>query len=79
MLMAAGRLNIPAVVVTGGPMDTGCFRGRKVCYTDLIEAEGLVKKEDMGLEDLKAFEQVRQHRPGRLRLDGYGELHEYSY
>ena len=29
MLMAAGRLNIPAVVVTGGPMDTGCFRGRK--------------------------------------------------
>jgi len=42
MLMAAGRLNIPAILVSGGPMDTGCFQGRKVCYTDLIEAEGSV-------------------------------------
>jgi dihydroxy-acid dehydratase len=29
MLMAAGRLNIPTVVFTGGPMDPGCFRGRR--------------------------------------------------
>jgi len=43
MLMAAGRLNIPAILVTGGPMDTGCYQGRKICYTDLIEAEGLVE------------------------------------
>ena len=70
MLMAAGRLNIPAVVVTGGPMDTGCFRGRKVCYTDLIEAEGLVKKGEMGLEDLKAFEQVANIGPGACALMG---------
>lgn len=27
MLMAAARLNIPSILVTGGPMDTGCFRG----------------------------------------------------
>ena len=40
MLMAAGRLNIPAIVVSGGPMEAGCFQGRQVCYTDLIEAEG---------------------------------------
>ena len=39
MLMAAGRLNIPAVVVTGGPMDTGCHRGQRVCYTDLLETD----------------------------------------
>ena len=44
MLMAAARLNIPAIVVTGGPMDTGCFRGRKACYTDLIEAEAAVTR-----------------------------------
>ena len=42
MLMAAGRLNIPAILVSGGPMEAGCFRGSRVCYTDLIEAEGLV-------------------------------------
>ena len=70
MLMAAGRLNIPAVVVTGGPMDTGCFRGRKVCYTDLIEAEGSVKKGDMGFGDLKAFEQVANIGPGACALMG---------
>ena len=29
MLMAAARLNIPSILVTGGPMDTGCFRGKK--------------------------------------------------
>jgi dihydroxy-acid dehydratase len=39
MLMAAARLNIPALLVTGGPMDTGCFRGKRVCYNDLMEAE----------------------------------------
>ena len=43
MLMAAGRLNIPAIVVTGGPMEAGCYQGNRVCYTDLIEAEGLVE------------------------------------
>jgi dihydroxy-acid dehydratase len=47
MLMAAGRLNIPAIVITGGPMDTRCFKGKRVCYTDLIEAEGLVEKGEM--------------------------------
>ena len=40
MLMAAGRLNIPVILVSGGPMEAGCFQGRQVCYTDLIEAEG---------------------------------------
>jgi dihydroxy-acid dehydratase len=44
MLMAAGRLNIPAILVSGGPMEAGCFQGRQVCYTDLIEAEGLVER-----------------------------------
>jgi len=42
MLMAAGRLDIPAIVVTGGPMSTGCHQGESICYTDLIEAEGRV-------------------------------------
>jgi len=44
MLMAAARLNIPAIMVTGGPMEAGCFHGKRVCYTDLIEAEGLVER-----------------------------------
>jgi dihydroxy-acid dehydratase len=70
MLMAAGRLNIPAIVITGGPMDTGCFRGKRVCYTDLIEAEGLVEKGEMSPGDLADFEQVANIGPGACALMG---------
>lgn len=70
MLMAAGRLDIPAIVITGGPMDTGCFRGRRVCYTDLIEAEGSVEKGEMSLEDLADFERVANIGPGACALMG---------
>jgi dihydroxy-acid dehydratase len=70
MLMAAGRLNLPAVLVTGGPMDTGCFRGRRVCYTDLIEAEGSVQRGEMSVEDLAELEQVANIGPGACALMG---------
>jgi dihydroxy-acid dehydratase len=70
MLMAAGRLNIPAIVVTGGPMDTGCFRGKRVCYTDLIEAEGLVEKDQMSVDELAEFEKVANIGPGACALMG---------
>lgn len=70
MLMAAGRLNIPTVVVTGGPMDTGCFQGQRVCYTDLIEAEGQVQRQQMTLEDLEEFEQAANVGPGACALMG---------
>ncbi len=70
MLMAAGRLNIPAIIITGGPMDTGCFGGRRVCYTDLIEAEGLVERGQMSPEELADLEQVANIGPGACALMG---------
>ena len=70
MLMAAARLNIPSILVTGGPMDTGCFRGKKVCYTDLIEAEGAVEKGLMGEADLSEFEKGANVGPGACALMG---------
>ncbi|MBN1151804.1 MAG: dihydroxy-acid dehydratase, partial [Dehalococcoidia bacterium] len=57
MLMAAARLNIPTIVVSGGPMSTGWFSGREVGYTDLIEAQGLVQRGEMTWEQLAEFEQ----------------------
>jgi dihydroxy-acid dehydratase len=57
MLMAAARLNIPAIVVSGGPMSTGWFCGREVGYTDLIEAQGLVQRGEMTRAQLAEFEQ----------------------
>jgi dihydroxy-acid dehydratase len=70
MLMAAGRLNIPAILVSGGPMEAGCFQGRRVCYTDLIEAEGLVERGEMSVEELAAFEQAANAGAGACALMG---------
>jgi dihydroxy-acid dehydratase len=70
MLMAAGRLNIPSILVAGGPMDTGCFGDRRVCYTDLIEAEGLVERGEMSQTELAEFEQVANIGPGACALMG---------
>jgi dihydroxy-acid dehydratase len=70
MLMAAGRLNIPAIVVSGGPMEAGCFRGSRVCYTDLIEAEGLVEQGEMSQDELAELEQVANPGPGSCAMMG---------
>ena len=70
MLMAAGRLNIPAVVVSGGPMSTGCFKGKQVCYTDLIEAEGLVERGEMTEAELAAFEHAADPGAGSCAMMG---------
>jgi dihydroxy-acid dehydratase len=36
MLMAAMRLNIPAIFVSGGPMEAGVLGGRNYDYTDVV-------------------------------------------
>lgn len=40
MLMAAARLNIPAVVVSGGPMKAGKHKGCDADFTTIIESVG---------------------------------------
>jgi dihydroxy-acid dehydratase len=43
MLMAALRLNIPAVLISGGPMLAGRFQGRAVDLISVFEGVGAVK------------------------------------
>jgi dihydroxy-acid dehydratase len=43
MLMAAARLNIPAIVVSGGPMLTGKYKGRDVSLSNIFEGVGAVR------------------------------------
>ncbi len=59
MLMAAMRLNIPAVFVSGGPMEAGVFRGRGV---DLIDA--MVMSADASCTDADADEIEASACPG---------------
>ena len=58
MLMAAARLNIPSVVVTGGPMLSGTYKGRKVGTASMFEAVGEVAAGKMSKEELKMLEDV---------------------
>jgi len=44
MLMAAARLDLPAIIVVGGPMEGGCqFDGRAADATSLMEGLGMLK------------------------------------
>jgi len=68
MLMAAARLNIPSVVVTGGPMLSGTYRGRKVGTASMFEAVGKIAAGKMSEEELKMLEEVAC--PGCGSCDG---------
>jgi len=56
MLMAAARVNTPSIVVTGGPMLAGYYRGEKVGVNALWEAVGKVEAGLMTEEELKDLE-----------------------
>ncbi|MEM2080826.1 MAG: dihydroxy-acid dehydratase [Candidatus Bathyarchaeia archaeon] len=56
MLMAAARLDIPAVAVTGGPMESGVFKAEKVGVNTVFEGMGKVLAEKMTLEELAELE-----------------------
>ncbi|MDD5174435.1 MAG: dihydroxy-acid dehydratase [Candidatus Omnitrophica bacterium] len=57
MLMASGRLNIPSIFVTAGPMMSGNYRGRRLSLVkDTFEAVGRFKKGDISQEELNTYE-----------------------
>jgi dihydroxy-acid dehydratase len=62
MLMAAARLNIPAIVISGGPMLAGSYKGQVADLTAVFEAVGAVAKGRMSEEELDELE--RQACPG---------------
>jgi dihydroxy-acid dehydratase len=53
MLMAALRLNIPAVLISGGPMLAGRFQGKEVDLITVFEGVGAVKAGKICEDDLK--------------------------
>ncbi len=51
-LMGAARLNLPTVVVTGGPMEPGHLHGENIDLSTVFEAVAKVKDGDMSEDDL---------------------------
>jgi len=57
MLMGVARLNIPAIIVTAGPMLSGRFRQRKLAFVhDTYEALARAKKGEISAQDLACLE-----------------------
>ena len=56
MLMALLRLNIPAIMVSGGPMLTGRFKGRDVHLVSVFEGVGQVKTNTLSTDDFAELE-----------------------
>jgi dihydroxy-acid dehydratase len=57
MLMAAARVNIPAIMVTGGPMAAGRHHGKKISYSNMPEALGQVAAGKMTKNELLEMEE----------------------
>ena len=72
MLMAAMRLNIPTVFVSGGPMEAGEWNGQ---HLDLIDA--MIKSADESVSDQEVAK-IEQHASGTCVLFGHvhRQLHE---
>ncbi|MFB3886109.1 MAG: dihydroxy-acid dehydratase [Thermodesulfobacteriota bacterium] len=56
MLMAAARLDVPSIIISGGPMLTGEFQGKGYDVISVFECVGKVRIGEMTLEDLKEVE-----------------------
>ncbi|MBU4376959.1 MAG: dihydroxy-acid dehydratase [Candidatus Omnitrophica bacterium] len=57
MIMAAARLNLPAITVTAGPMLSGRYAGRRLSLVkDTFEAVGRFKKGEISQEELGCLE-----------------------
>lgn len=56
LLMAAARLNIPTIFVSGGPMLAGKVKGCKTSLSSMFEAVGSYAAGKMSLEDVEEYE-----------------------
>ena len=56
LLMAAARVNVPTVCVSGGPMLAGHVKGKKTSLSSMFEAVGSYAAGKFTLEDVEEFE-----------------------
>ena len=57
LLMAAARVNIPTIFVSGGPMLAGRVGGQKRSLSSMFEAVGSVAAGTMTMEELREYEE----------------------
>ncbi len=56
LLMAAARINVPAIFVSGGPMLAGKMGQKRTCISDMFEAVGAYNAGKMSMEEVEEYE-----------------------
>ncbi len=56
LLMAAARVNVPTVFVSGGPMLSGRLDGKRTCLSSMFEAVGAYHAGKIDMEGVEAYE-----------------------
>lgn len=69
-LMAAARLDLPSIVVTGGPMEPGLYKGRELTLVDMRELIGAVNVGKITEEELNIIEGYACPGPGSCSMMG---------
>jgi dihydroxy-acid dehydratase len=69
-LMAAARIDIPTIVVTGGPMLPGDYLGKKITTTHIREYSGMARKGELSMEELQCVEDSACPGPGSCAMMG---------
>ncbi len=62
-LLAAARLEVPVIVINGGPMMPGVYHGERIDFKDLMERMNVLIKEGK-LDELKKLEESALPGPG---------------
>ena len=55
MMMAMARLDVPAILISGGPMLAGCFQGQAVDVSNLADLAGMVQRGEISEEDREDY------------------------
>ncbi len=56
MIMAAARMNLPSIFVSGGPMKAGVINGKRLGYSEIYEAIGKYSNGEIDDNDIHDFE-----------------------
>jgi dihydroxy-acid dehydratase len=70
MLLAAARLDLPVLFVTGGLMAEGQWRGGRVVASDVKEAIGRARRGEITLDQLRELERAACPGPGVCNMMG---------
>lgn len=70
MMMAAARLNLPSIMVTGGPMLPGHFKGTDMAISDMREVAGKWQRGEVNDEQFYEMECSVCPGPGSCAMNG---------